>query len=375
MNDSSSAILYHDHDVMDELANQVCDDMGEFLKVLGVRLRPSGKVFAGRCPLCGRGRGGEAFRIYPWGQARGYWKSLVCECHLGYPKTLAGFVRAVLEAEKGGRVTHKEAVDKILEILGVASIGDIHVDREAADRRRFQGMVERLNGPSKDYATLCERSAFLRMVRIPDPVFIERGHPPATLESFEVGVCRHPSSPEYGRTVFPVYDPLGSYIVGALSRSPHPKCTSCKLAHPPDLGCRKADEERVLHLRWRTLGDFSDKQHLYGLWKARHFIRETETVIFVEGAADVLRAHEAGVRNVVGLFGTNIHPAQKGLLIEMNPRRYVLCLDNDRAGRAATEEIAREMEIRGQVVKLCPPAKDLAEMSAEAVREFLGAFR
>ncbi len=73
---------------------------------------------------------------------------------------------------------------------------------------------------------------------------------------------------------------------------------------------------------------------LFGLWQARHAIRQEEKAIVVEGNFDVVSLHARGVTNVVAPLGTAFTVDQAKLL-----RRYAvditLLFDGDLAGRKA----------------------------------------
>ncbi|HEY3818598.1 MAG TPA: DNA primase [Polyangiaceae bacterium] len=74
--------------------------------------------------------------------------------------------------------------------------------------------------------------------------------------------------------------------------------------------------------------------NLFGLWQARHAIRQQEHAVLVEGNFDVVSLHARGVQNVVAPLGTAFTADQAKLL-----RRYAtdltLLFDGDAAGRKA----------------------------------------
>ena len=74
---------------------------------------------------------------------------------------------------------------------------------------------------------------------------------------------------------------------------------------------------------------------LFGLWQARHAIRQQEKAVLVEGNFDVVSLHARAVQNVVAPLGTAFTEDQARLL-----RRYAtdltLLFDGDAAGRKAT---------------------------------------
>ncbi len=83
---------------------------------------------------------------------------------------------------------------------------------------------------------------------------------------------------------------------------------------------------------------------LFGLWQARHSIRQQEKAIVVEGNFDVVSLHARGVTNVVAPLGTAFTIDQAKLL-----RRYAssltLLFDGDAAGRKAVTAALEPSEL------------------------------
>lgn len=101
-------------------------------------------------------------------------------------------------------------------------------------------------------------------------------------------------------------------------------------------GARGLDKDAVPKYLNSPQGPLFDKSRLlYGLDVARRAIRETETVVVVEGYMDVLQAHQAGFRNVVAQMGTALTEDQLRQL-DKYATRLVLALDPDVAGASAT---------------------------------------
>ena len=89
---------------------------------------------------------------------------------------------------------------------------------------------------------------------------------------------------------------------------------------------------------------FDKSQLLYGLDLARRAIRETETVVVVEGYMDVISVYQAGYHNVVAQMGTALTDTQVRQLARY-ANRLILALDTDAAGQQATMrglEVVRE---------------------------------
>ncbi len=129
---------------------------------------------------------------------------------------------------------------------------------------------------------------------------------------------------------------------------------------------------RVLGFSGRTLDDqaqpkyvnspespvYQKSDSLLGLQTARPSIREADQVILVEGNFDMLRLHQAGLRQVVAPLGTALTELQVRTLARMT-RNFILLFDGDPAGRKAAFralEIFLPMGLNPKVVLL--PEKD-----------------
>ncbi|HEY8088116.1 MAG TPA: DNA primase, partial [Polyangiaceae bacterium] len=90
---------------------------------------------------------------------------------------------------------------------------------------------------------------------------------------------------------------------------------------------------------------------LFGLWQARHAIRQQEHGLIVEGNFDVVSLHARGVKNVVAPLGTAFTADQARLL-----RRYTvditLLFDGDAAGRKAARAAEQPCDEAGLEAKV-----------------------
>ncbi len=96
-----------------------------------------------------------------------------------------------------------------------------------------------------------------------------------------------------------------------------------------------ADDQQPKYLNSPQGPLFDKSTLLYGLDLARRAIRESETVVIVEGYMDVIQAHQAGYTNVVAQMGTALTPTQVQLVAKY-ANRLILALDSDAAGVNAT---------------------------------------
>ncbi len=80
---------------------------------------------------------------------------------------------------------------------------------------------------------------------------------------------------------------------------------------------------------------YTKGEHLFGLYQARHAIRQKLEAVLVEGNFDVLSLHARGIDNVVAPLGTAFTVTQAKLLKRFTPT-VTLLFDGDNAGKKAT---------------------------------------
>ncbi len=100
---------------------------------------------------------------------------------------------------------------------------------------------------------------------------------------------------------------------------------------------------------------FDKSRLLYGLDMGKSAIRDSGTVVIVEGYMDVIQAHQAGYVNVVAQMGTAMTEPQIRLVAPRYAKRIVLALDADEAGQNAARrslDVARQTLSRDYAGKL-----------------------
>ncbi|RME60923.1 toprim domain-containing protein [Candidatus Parcubacteria bacterium] len=153
-----------------------------------------------------------------------------------------------------------------------------------------------------------------------------------------------------GRIIFPIHDHFGK-VVGFTGR----------------ILPRLASDRTGKYLNSPETPIFNKSRVLYGLFKAKPFIREQGEVILVEGQTDFLLSWQSGVRNVAAASGTALTADHLRILRRLS-ERVVLCFDNDAAGLAAGEraiELALREDFHVRVVVFGDEegAKDPAEVA------------
>ena len=127
-----------------------------------------------------------------------------------------------------------------------------------------------------------------------------------------------------GRVMFPLVD-TGGRVIGFTGRILKSDDTSAKYLNSPDTPI------------------FDKSSVLYGLDKAKSFIRRLDYAILVEGQMDLIMSHQAGVKNTVAASGTALADAAAdkngvinnlGLLRRLSPN-IIIAFDADAPGRKA----------------------------------------
>lgn len=120
-----------------------------------------------------------------------------------------------------------------------------------------------------------------------------------------------------GRAMFPIFEATGR-LVG--------------------FGARRMndDPDQPKYINSSDSPIYNKSRVLYGLFQAKDAIRKEGYALFVEGYADVISLHQAGVATAVATCGTSL-AKEHAALITRYTNRVVLVFDSDLAGEKATE--------------------------------------
>lgn len=183
-------------------------------------------------------------------------------------------------------------------------------------------------------------------LEIPSPYYLARGFSREALAEFGVGDCWDKGSPFWGRAVFPIRSHCGSGVVGAVGRT---------LTDSP--------------VKWKNSANLKTGNYLYGLWLAEAKMVKTHTAILLEGQGDVIRMHEAGHTNSVGMFGKSLVASQAKILEKLGIMTLVILTDNDSAGVKGWESIKRNYGNRFNLRRPSFSAKDIGDLSVTEIQE------
>ncbi|MDB5238848.1 MAG: dnaG [Candidatus Parcubacteria bacterium] len=145
-----------------------------------------------------------------------------------------------------------------------------------------------------------------------------------------------------GRVMFPISDSSGR-VIAFSGRILKDDGKSAKYLNSPDTPL------------------FDKSSVLYGLDKAKSFIRRLDYSILVEGQMDLIMSHQAGVKNAVAASGTALAEAESnregvvnnlGLLRRLSSN-VIIAFDSDSAGRKAAMRASGIALSLGMDVKVC----------------------
>ena len=165
------------------------------------------------------------------------------------------------------------------------------------------------------------------------------------------------------RLMFPILSPIGK-VLGFGGRI------------LPDTDQGSADYTPAKYINTPETEVYHKSRVLYGLKQAKRSVRAEEEAVVVEGYADVVSLHQAGVTNVVAASGTALTSQQVDLLAQ-TARSVVLLFDADSAGQSAARkgvDVALEAGLSPYAVTLpdgADPDSFVRQFGAEAFRRYL----
>jgi len=308
-------------DTVQEIKDKI--DLVDFLRTY-LSLSPAGKNFKAACPF--HKEKTPSFIVSP---ERQIWHCFGC----GAGGDIVGFLMRYENLE------FLEALKILAEKAG------IDIRRMGADQRSYAILYE-INDAAKNFFKSClvkESPAYKYL--------INRGLKPEIIEDFELGVAPNISDTltrnllksgfnvsdlekaglvfktERGtywdrfrnRIVFPLYNQFGK-VIGFTGR-----------VMP---GYENSDVGKYVNSPETPI--FNKSKLLFGLHKTRNAIRESQTVLLMEGQMDFLMAYQDGIKNVVATSGTALTQEHLKILKRLADN-LILAFDNDEAGQLATE--------------------------------------
>lgn len=358
------------------VCDSLCDRIEDLLEALDIdTLKPNGKMLVGECPIHD-GDNKTAFNLYPEGEFyRGNWKCRTHNCDSVFKSSIIGFIRGVLSnkqynwTKSGDKVaSFQETIEFIENFLG-NKISNTKISKTEIEKKNFSNVIRNIVIPDNKIAkNKITRHSVRSSLIIPSEYFVSRGFNKELLDRYDVGLCNKPEKEMYNRAVVPIYDQDHKYIIGCSGRSIFDKCTTCSSYHNPTDNC-PATEDRWKFPKWKHNHDFKSQNNLYNYWFAKPHILKTSKVVLVESPGNVWKLEECGVHNAVGLFGAHLSDRQKIILDGSGAMTIVVIMDNDEAGKKASENIYIKCKNTYNVMNINISKSDIAEMTCEEINQ------
>jgi hypothetical protein len=171
-----------------------------------------------------------------------------------------------------------------------------------------------------------------------------------TLSQFKGGVAK--AGKMKNRYVFPIFD-INNNIIGFSGR----------------------DITNLSKIKWKHLGEKND--FLYPLFLNSNQIEMGKEIILVESIGDMLSLYQAGIKNVLVTFGTNLSLSILNYCLKTDMKKIYISLNNDsnknNAGNIAAEKtyarLKRYFDDKQLKISL-PTKKDFGEMNKEEILQW-----
>jgi DNA primase len=296
--------------------------------------------------------GREAVTLCPWhndknpsltiSDEKGFCFCFVCQVG----SDAIGFIQA-----KCG-LSFAEAIEKIAINNEVQIIYE-NIDPELAakEARRKAEILNQLERQQEGFRALLKDR---RAQRIRD--FIDnRGILPETCRHFGLGYSNNGFFAD--RVTIPIHDHIGN-LVGFSGRVTN-------------------DTVKPKYKNTENNEYFDKSRLVFNEHRAAKSIRESDSIVFVEGHFDVISLHQAGITNVVAMQGTGAPSEAVISRLSRKTKRFILCYDSDEGGHKAIEQFiktAGPMACRGEItisIAHLPAGTDPDQCIREHLVDFL----
>jgi hypothetical protein len=343
----------YDQFQLNAISNVACDRIEDLLRVLDIHdYKIMDRMVSLSCPIHG-GDNESAFNLYHQGDDyRGNWKCRTHQCESIFRSSLIGFVRGCLSHTKYGWrqpgdpvVSFAESIDFIIKFTD-QNINDIKISKKQKEKDSFVNTIKVLSAPENKPNRTITRAIIQKTLNIPSPYFLNRNFSSEILTKYDVGDCLSNNKEMSGRAVVPIYDYDNEFMIGCSGRS----------------------IDGIMP-KWKHSDGFKAEECLYNYWYAKDFIKKTSVVVLVESPGNVWRLEEAGIHNSVALFGASLKDKQKILLDISGAMTIITLMDNDEAGKKASEQINLKCNKTYNIINIPIDYPDVAEMTVEQIKK------
>jgi len=343
----------------------VIPEICQILNFLQIDYKDYSGYYSLKCPIHGSNKEGSV-SVY---KNTGIWSCWTnhCEeeCGKGFFDFLSAYLESIGEPKSKTQIALLCASIINCDITKFNSIEDYQIKVDSArlvnsfikERKLLEGKILR--------QTIREK------LQIPSRYYLDRGYKDNILDKYDVGFCSTQGKEMFGRVVVPVYDDNYKFMVGCLGRSLYGKCNKCNKCHSPKRNCPSNPIEELWAAKWKNSKNFKAENYLYNYWFSKNAIKNSKTVVIVEGQGDVWRLEESGVDCSVGVFGAKITDGQLILLEQSGAQNIIIAPDNDEEGEKFRKRVRDKCSRMFNIFDISLVKKDFGEMSIDETKKLV----
>ena len=229
---------------------------------------------------------------------------------------------------------------------------DISDAKKWLQNKSYYDTIREIPKPKLQHAKIFDKSILSKCITNHE-YWIDRNISISTLEQFEGGVAQAGKMDD--RYIFPIFNNR-KQIVGVSGR------------------CIK-DTRSNLRPKWKHVGQIHE--WVYPAFLNIDFIKKERAVILVESIGDMLSLWDAGIKNVIVIFGLNVSKGVLNFLLKIDPKHIILSLNNDSGGNSAGNNAAQKNYKKmlkyfdkEQIEIHLPTKNDFGEMSHEEIENW-----
>lgn len=317
-------------------------DVEKVFSKLGMKYEVFGDNIYSTCPVH---ESSDNPRAFSYSKGKGIWKCWTRDCQTEHRNDIFGLIKGALSNETGSELEFKDVLSWVKKEFGIntkRAANKIIIDNPNEFDELVRTIQNNISFPKTSDIKLDTTT------NIPSDYFVNRGFSPATLKHFEVGDCKDKMSKLYERAIIPIHSDDGSHTIGYI--------------------CRSIREYKLPKFLIYPKG-FDKRFHFYNMHRAIEHAKISNELFIVEGQGDVWKLYEAGIYNVIGIFGKTLSKEQEMKLQRLPLTHIVVLTDNDQAGRESKIQLQRQL---GRFYKLTFPHinhKDVGEMTIEQIKK------
>ena len=357
------------------LCDNICEKIESLLNLFHLDYKNNNQNMISMCCPIHEGDNPSAINIYYSGDNyRGNWKCRTHNCEKIFKGSIIGFIRGVLSKQKYGwekqgdkTCSFAEALAFSLDFTGLQEDQIVGMSSSEREKQCFSQIVLKIKQNKEEEKIGISREQTKKALQIPSEYYIQRGYSNEILIKYDIGLCDKQNKEMFNRSVSPVYDDTGTRMIGCTGRSIFEKCNECSFFHDPKEQCPE-ENEQWKYCKWKHNLGFKSQNHLYNMWEARDYIKESSIAIIVESPGNVWRLEEEEIHNSVAIFGSSLSDRQKIILDSSGAMKLVILTDNDEAGDKASDIIREKCHRTYQIYRPKISKNDIAEMNKEEIK-------